>query len=329
MLLVTGGAGYIGSHAVRALRTAGHSVVAYDDLSEGHRDALLGAPLVEGDILDTELLVRTLAHHEVRGVLHFAARCYVGESMEKPELYWRINRDGTRSLLAAMRRTGVGALVFSSTCAVYGEPGRLPMDEDLPQRPLNVYGETKAAMEREIRAADGLRHVIFRYFNAAGASEDGVLSERHDPESHLIPLALAAARDGAELVINGDDYATPDGTCVRDYVHVCDLAEAHLAALRRLEEGGPSGRFNLGSGNGMTVKQVLDAVGRVAGSAVPYSLGPRRPGDPARLVASSGLAQRELGWRPRLGELQAIVRTAWTWHTSHPDGYGRRSRRDV
>jgi UDP-arabinose 4-epimerase len=231
--------------------------------------------------------------------------------MEKPELYWRINRDGTRSLLAAMRRTGVGALVFSSTCAVYGEPGRLPMDEDLPQRPLNVYGETKAAMEREIRAADGLRHVIFRYFNAAGASEDGVLSERHDPESHLIPLALAAARDGAELVINGDDYATPDGTCVRDYVHVCDLADAHVLAVQRLLGGGDSLVCNLGYGQGFSVMEVCRAVERVTGRTLRRRIGPRRAGDPPALYARAGRAASELGWQPCRQDLDRIVEHAW------------------
>lgn len=310
MLLATGGAGYIGSHAVRALRAAGHPVVAYDDLSEGHADALLGAPLVQGDIRDTPRLLAALREHRVRAVLHFAARCYVGESMEKPALYWSINRDGTRSLLAAMAAAGTPALVFSSTCAVFGHPERVPMDEDLPQRPINVYGETKSAMEAEIRAS-GLAHVILRYFNAAGAAPDGALAERHDPETHLIPLALRAARDGTELVVNGDDYPTPDGTCVRDYVHVCDLADAHVLGVQRLLDGGPSLTCNLGYGQGVSVKQVCDAVRRVTGRPLRTRVGPRRPGDPPELYARADRARRELGWAPRLADLDSIVGHAW------------------
>jgi UDP-arabinose 4-epimerase len=311
MLLVTGGAGYIGSHTVRALRAAGRAVVVYDDFSEGHRDAVLDAPLVEGDILDTGRLAQALGDHAVEAVLHFAARCYVGESMERPDLYWRINRDGTRSLLAAMDRTGVRALVFSSTCAVYGDPERLPMDEDLPHRPVNVYGETKAAMEREIRADGRLAHVILRYFNAAGASEDGALSERHDPETHLVPLALAAARDGTELVVNGDDYATPDGTCVRDYVHVCDLADAHVLATSRLLDGGGSLVCNLGYGRGHSVREVCRSVEGVTGRGLRLRVGPRRPGDPPALYARAGRARRELGWTPSRQALDRIVGDAW------------------
>jgi len=310
-LLATGGAGYIGSHVVRALRAAGHAVVAYDDLSEGHADALLGAPLVQGDILDTRLLADTLARHRVEAVLHFAARCYVGESMEKPALYWRVNRDGTRSLLAAMAQARCTALVFSSTCAVYGQPERLPMGEDLPSRPINVYGETKAAMEAEIAAAADLRHVILRYFNAAGASADGLLAERHDPETHLIPLALAAARAGTELVINGGDYPTPDGTCVRDYVHVEDLAEAHRLAVERLLAGGGSLLANLGYGRGFSVRQVVDSVRRVTGLPLATRIGPRRPGDPPELFARADRARTELGWVPRFTDIDTLVAHAW------------------
>ena len=311
MLLATGGAGYIGSHTVRALRSAGHAVVVYDDLSEGHRDAVLDAPLVEGDIRDTPRLAAALREHRVEAVLHFAARCYVDESLAKPELYWSINRDGTRSLLAAMSAAGVGGLVFSSTCAVFGVPDRVPMDEDLPHRPISVYGQTKSAMEAEIGAAAGVRHVIFRYFNAAGASEDGVLGERHDPETHLIPRALAAARDGSELVINGDDYPTPDGTCVRDYVHVCDLADAHVLAARRLLDGGSSLVCNLGYGRGHSVRAVLDAVARVTGRPLRTRVGPRRPGDPPELYARADRARSELGWVCRRDDLDLIVRHAW------------------
>jgi len=310
MLLVTGGAGYIGSHACRALREAGHDIVVYDDLSEGHADAVLGAPLVEGDILDTARLRDTLRQHRVQGVLHFAARCYVGESMEKPALYWRINRDGTRSLLAAMAAAGVDKLVFSSTCAVYGVPDVVPLAEDLPHRPLSVYGETKSAMEREIAEAP-LRAVVFRYFNAAGASPDGVLGERHDPETHLIPLALAAARDGTELVINGDDYPTPDGTCVRDYVHVVDLADAHVRGVERLLAGGTGLTANLGSGRGNSVREILDAVRRVTRHPLRTRMGPRRPGDPPALYARADRAREALGWSPRYTDIDTIVAHAW------------------
>ncbi|HEX5010381.1 MAG TPA: UDP-glucose 4-epimerase GalE [Planctomycetota bacterium] len=310
MLMATGGAGYVGSHAVRALRAAGHEVVAYDDLSEGHADALLGAPLVQGDIRDTSRLAAALREHRVAAVLHFAARCYVGESMEKPELYWSINRDGTRSLLDAMRQAGTAALVFSSTCAVYGVPERVPMDEDLPHRPISVYGQTKAAMELEI-AASGLPHVILRYFNAAGAAADGALGERHDPETHLIPLALQAAREGSELAVNGGDYPTPDGTCVRDYVHVEDLAAAHVAAVERLLGGGASLTCNLGYGRGVSVLQVCDAVRAVTGRPLDARVGPRRPGDPPELYARADRARRELAWRPRFDDLAVIVRHAW------------------
>jgi UDP-arabinose 4-epimerase len=310
MLLATGGAGYIGSHAVRALRRAGLQVVAYDDLSEGHADALLGAPLVRGDIRDTPRLAAALREHRVDLVLHFAARCYVGESMQKPELYWSINRDGTRSLLAAMGQAGARGLVFSSTCAVFGEPDRVPIEEDAPQRPTNVYGQTKAAMEAEIRAS-GLAHVVLRYFNAAGASEDGALGERHDPETHLIPLALRAAREGGELVINGDDYPTPDGTCIRDYVHVEDLADAHVAAVERLAGGGASLVAHLGYGRGASVREVCSTVQAVTGRPLRTRVGPRRPGDPPRLFAASERARRELRWRPRFDDLTTIVRHAW------------------
>lgn len=310
-LLVTGGAGYIGSHCTRALMARGHEVLVYDDLSEGHADAVLEARLVEGDILDTERLTATLAEQGTEAVLHFAARCYVGESVENPDLYWRINRDGTRSLLGAMAAQGVGAMVFSSTCAVYGEPDQVPIPEDQPRAPVNPYGETKAAMEDEIAAAEGLRSVIFRYFNAAGASEDGVLGERHDPETHIIPLALAAARDGGQITIFGDDYPTPDGTCIRDYVHVCDLADAHLLAVEHLLSGGESLRANLGYGQGRSVQEVCDSVRRVTGLPLEARLGPRRPGDPPELWANAGVAREVLGWSPTRTELDTIVRHAW------------------
>jgi UDP-glucose 4-epimerase len=310
-LLVTGGAGYIGSHAVLALRSRGHEVVVYDDLSEGHADAVLGAELVVADILDTQTLAQTLAEHSVEAVLHFAARCYVGESMENPDLYWRINRDGTRSLLAAMASSQVSQLVFSSTCAVYGNPEQVPIPEDCPRAPVNVYGETKLAMEDEIRATAGLRSVIFRYFNAAGASEDGVLGERHEPETHLIPLALAAARDGGRLTVFGDDYDTPDGTCIRDYIHVCDLADAHVLGVERLLSGGPSLLANLGYGQGHSVLEIIEAVRRVTGLDLQFDRGPRRAGDPPALFAGGETVRKTLGWSPSRDDIDTIVRHAW------------------
>lgn len=317
MLLVTGGAGYIGSHAVRALRAGGHDVVVWDDLSEGHADAVLDAPLVEGDILDTERLAATLRDRAVTAVLHFAARCYVGESMERPELYWRINRDGTRSLLDAMATAGVDKLVFSSTCATYGLPARLPIDESTPQAPVNVYGETKAAMEAEIAGRDGLSAVVFRYFNAAGASADGVLGERHDPETHIIPLTLRAARDGTPLTINGDDWPTPDGTCLRDYVHVEDLADAHVLGVEHLLAGGASLTANLAYGAGTSVRQIVDAVQRVTGRPVDVRVGPRRDGDPPELWADAARARDVLGWQPTRTDLDGIVRDAWNAFQRH------------
>ncbi len=336
-VLVAGGAGYVGSHAVKALAAAGYDVVVYDNLLAGHREAvdrLIAAfpdrtiAFVPGDILDGPLVRRTLESTGAAAVMHFAALLSVAGSVREPFAYYRNNVIGTLTVLEAMASAGVKHFVFSSTCATFGEPQTPTIDETHPQRPINAYGETKLTVERalpHIETATGIRSIALRYFNASGADPDGLIGEDHQPEEHIIPRAIAAVRGGEGLTVFGDDYSTDDGTCVRDYVHVCDLADAHLAALRRLEGGGPSGRFNLGSGNGMTVKQVLDAVGRVAGRPVPYTMGPRRPGDPARLVASSGLARRELGWTPRLGDLHAIVRTAWTWHTSHPDGYGRRT----
>ncbi len=314
-LLVTGGAGYIGSHATRALRAAGHDVVVYDDLSEGFEKAVLGAPLVVADILDTETLAATLKGREIDAVLHFAARCYVGESMEKPDLYWRINRDGTRSLLKAMGAVGVHKLVFSSTCAVYGLPDQVPLVEDMPHRPLSVYGETKSAMEAEIaQAVDSspLEAVIFRYFNAAGASVDAVLGEHHDPETHLIPLALMAARDGRTLTVNGNDYPTADGTCIRDYVHVCDLADAHVRGVERLLDGKPGLTANLGSGHGNSVLEILEAVRSVTGLPLETLTGPRRPGDPAALYAAADRARELLGWQPEYTRIETIVEHAWS-----------------
>ena len=332
-VLVTGGAGYVGSHGVLALAAAGHDVVVYDDLSAGHSEAvsrIAGAfpqrsiRLVTGDIQDTALVEKSLRESGASAVMHFAARLLVGESVREPYLYYRVNVGGTLSVLEAMAAAGVKAFVFSSTAATFGEPQTTPIDESHPQRPINPYGESKLAVERSLghlERAFGIRAITLRYFNAAGADEGGRIGEDHSPEEHLIPLAIAAARGGRPLTVFGDDWDTPDGTCIRDYVHVADLADAHVAALSRLQSGGPSGFFNLGNGDGMSVRQVIEAVGRVAGRPVPHAIGPRRPGDPARLVASNVRARTELNWSPRLASLDAIVRTAWAWHERAPRGY--------
>jgi UDP-glucose-4-epimerase GalE len=333
VVLVTGGAGYVGSHAVKALAAAGHDVVVYDDLSAGHAEAvesIAGAHpdrqvrLVQGDITDTTKVREVLQESGAAAVMHFAARLLVGESVREPFLYYRVNVGGALSVLQAMAEAGVKAFVFSSTAATFGEPQTTPIDESHPQRPINPYGESKLAVERalgHVERAFGIRSIALRYFNAAGADESGLIGEDHHPEEHLIPLAVAAVRGGRPLVIFGEDWDTPDGTCIRDYIHVADLADAHVASLTRLITGGPSGFYNLGSGDGMSVRQVIDTVGRVAGSPVPHSIGPRRAGDPARLVASNARARADLGWMPRRASLDVIVRTAWQWHERMPKGY--------
>jgi UDP-glucose 4-epimerase len=335
MVLVTGGAGYVGSHAVKALAAAGHDVVVYDDLSAGHDAAVSriaqafpnrSVTLVTGDILDTAAVRRTLEESRATAVMHFAARLLVGESVREPAMYYRTNVGGALSVLEAMAGAGVGQFIFSSTCATFGEPQAETIDESHPQRPINAYGETKLAVERALphfERAYGVRWVALRYFNAAGADTDGLIGEDHQPEEHLIPRAIAATQGGEPLTVFGDDYPTVDGTCVRDYVHVADLADAHLSALRKLDAGGASAVYNLGYGDGMSVRQVLDAVARVTGRPVPHEVGPRRPGDPARLVASNAKATAELHWASGSGQLDRIVSTAWNWHRTHPAGYGR------
>jgi len=331
-VLVTGGAGYVGSHAVKALAADGRDVVVYDDLSAGHAAAVAriraacpgrAITLVRGDLADGRRLAAAFSAYRPTAVLHFAARLLVGESVTDPIGYYRANVMGSLSLFEAMVEAGVGHLVFSSTAATFGEPTRVPIDEDHPQRPINPYGETKLAVERalpHVERAFGLRFVVFRYFNAAGADPEGLLGEDHDPEEHLIPRALAAVRQGEPLTVYGDDYDTPDGTCVRDFIHVTDLADAHVAALKHLERGGTSAAYNLGNGVGASVRDIIEAVRGATGRDVPFVVGARRPGDPARLVASSERARRDLGWSPRF-DLAAIVRTAWAWHERHPTGY--------
>lgn len=324
-VLVTGGAGYIGSHTAKALQQAGHTVVVLDDLSAGHVEATRGLPLVRARVHDSAAVRAALVEHRIDAVMHFAAWLAVGESVRHPGKYYENNTTGTLALLDAMVAEGVGRLVFSSTCATYGEPQALPLTEDHPQSPVNAYGESKLAIERALRhydTAHGLRSIALRYFNAAGADPDGELGEDHDPEIHLIPLAIRAARGGAELKVFGQDYPTPDGTCLRDYVHVTDLADAHVKALAALESGAPSNRYNVGTGRPWSVREVIDTVGRVVGAPVRWSPAPRRDGDPSALYAASARTQSELGWAPRHSDLETIVRTAAAWHAAHPGGYG-------
>lgn len=324
-VVVTGGAGYIGSHAVRALVDAGHAVAVLDDLSAGHAASLpAGVPLIRAAIHDRAAVHRALVEHRADAVMHFAAWLNVGESVARPVDYYENNVAGTLSVLAAMRDAGVTRFIFSSTCAVYGEPASVPIVESLPTAPINAYGETKLAIERalpHLERAHGTRWMALRYFNAAGAWPDGSIGEDHANEIHLIPLAIRAATGGTPLRVFGEDYPTPDGTCLRDYIHVCDLAAAHLRALEALERGAASGAYNIGTGTPHSVKAVIDTVGRVVGRPVAWQSAPRRPGDPAVLYASSDRAQRELGWRPRFTDLEAIVRHAWQWHSTHPRGY--------
>lgn len=336
--MVTGGAGYIGSHAVKALALAGFDVVAYDDLSAGHPEAIeriragveragvagRSISLVEGAIGDRARVIETIKRHDVTAVMHFAARLSVGESMRKPFDYYATNVAGTLEVLAAMAECGVKAFIFSSTAATFGEPQATPIDESHPQNPINPYGASKLAVERILpflERAHGIKFVVLRYFNAAGADPDGWIGEDHSPEEHLIPRAIAATAGGEPLVVFGDDYPTPDGTCLRDFVHVSDLASAHVLALKRLIDGGASDAFNLGNGEGASVKELVAAVERVTTKRVAHTIGPRREGDPASLVASSARAQSVLGWRPQLHALDDIVSTAAAWHAAHPHGY--------
>ncbi len=326
-VLVTGGAGYIGSHAAKALHRAGYAVVVYDNLVAGHRGAARYGTLVEGDIADVAFVRDTLRRHDIFAVMHFAAFLDVGESVRQPARYYRNNVGGALSVLEAMAAESVRHFVFSSTCATYGEPIETPIAETHPQNPINAYGETKLAVERalpHLERAHGIRWVALRYFNAAGADPDGELGEDHSPEIHVIPRAIEAATGGPGLQVFGDDYPTPDGTCLRDYIHVADLADAHVRALEAIAEMGKSGAYNLGTGHPHSVREVIDAVERVTGRKVPWTLAPRRPGDPAVLYAASHKAQSELRWTPRFGELETIVRTAWAWHQAHPEGYDQK-----
>jgi len=317
-VLVTGGAGYVGSHACSALRAAGLTPVTYDNLSRGFRELVRFGPLEEGDILDEARLVGVLEKYKPAAVMHFAAFAYVGESVEMPLDYYRNNFAGALSLLGAMQKCGVNKFVFSSTCAVYGTPETQPMTEDIPLAPINPYGRSKLMVEHALRdagAACGLRSVSLRYFNASGAHPSGEIGEMHDPETHLVPRALMAANGEIDAIdIFGTDYPTPDGSAIRDYIHVCDLADAHVAALRYLEESGGTISLNLGTGRGHSVREILDSVARVTGREPPSRVAARRAGDPPMLVADPSAARRVLGFAAEWTEIDAVITSAWKWH---------------
>jgi UDP-glucose 4-epimerase len=315
-ILVTGGAGYIGSNTMLCLLDAGYDVVVVDNLSRGHRDAVDPKRLREVDILDTAALVRVMKEEPCDAVIHFAAHSMVGESMQRPEIYFHNNTGGSLSLLTAMLEARIGKIVLSSTAAVYGMPRHVPIPESEPREPVNAYGESKVMMEKLLEWFDrihGMKSVCLRYFNAAGADPQGRAGEGHEPETHLIPLLFRAIQTGQPITLFGDDYATADGTCIRDYIHVTDLAQAHIAAVEMLCAGGESNKYNVGTGRGYSVKEVLQAVEKVTGERVPFVMGPRREGDPPELVADSSRLQRELAWKPQYSDLETIVETAWAW----------------
>jgi UDP-glucose 4-epimerase len=328
-VLVVGGAGYIGSHCVRQLSAAGHRPVVLDSLVYGHSGAVAReVAFHKGDLGDERLVAGVLAAEKIDLVMHFAAFCYVGESVTDPLKYYLNNSAATIHLLSAMLSAGVRKFVFSSTCATFGVPESLPISETLPQAPINPYGQTKLDVENALKAlahAGKLSFAAFRYFNAAGASEDGSIGEDHDPETHLIPLAIdAAVGKRPSLQLFGTDYPTPDGTCLRDYVHVDDLSRAHIAVFEKLAEPGAAHFYNLGTGKPSSNREVIHAVERVTGKKIRVIEGPRRPGDPPALYADSSKAKRELGWKVKFPDIDSIVATAWNWHRSHPGGYGGR-----
>ena len=325
-ILVCGGAGYIGSHAVHALIEKGEQVVIVDNLQTGHRGALNPkAKFYEGDIRDASVLDKIFTENKVEAVIHFAANSLVGESMEKPLLYFNNNVYGMQVLLEAMVRHGVDKIVFSSTAAVYGEPKCVPIHEDDETCPTNTYGETKLTMEKMMKwvsRANGVRYVSLRYFNAAGALPDGSIGEDHATETHLIPLILQVPTGRRDhITVFGDDYPTPDGTCLRDYIHVVDLADAHVLALEYLRKGGASDIFNLGNGQGFSVKEMIAAAEKATGRSIKVVIGARRAGDPAQLIASSEKARSVLGWKPQFTDVEQVIGTAWRWHEHHPHGY--------
>lgn len=324
-VLVTGGAGYIGSHACKSLALAGYQPIAYDNFVYGHPWAVQWGPVEQGDIKDRSRLDEVFLRHKPFAVMHFAAFAYVGESVHNPGKYYQNNVVGTLSLLGAMRDHEVNKFVFSSTCATYGIPNSVPITEEHSQMPINPYGMSKLMIEKildDFDVAHSLRSVSLRYFNAAGADSAGDIGEAHDPETHLIPLVIDAVtgKRGA-VTIFGDDYNTPDGTCIRDYIHVTDLAQAHIQALKWLEKGGKTEKFNLGNGKGFSVKDVIDSIGRVTGLKVPYQMGTRRQGDPDCLVGDAGKIRRDLAWIPEYSELDSIIESAWKWHSVYSKKY--------
>lgn len=317
-ILVCGGAGYIGSHINKLLAQNGFQTVVFDNLVYGHREAVKWGDFIQGDLNSIERLESVFRQYSIDAVLHFAAYAYVGESIRKPEKYYQNNVANTLNLLRVMRKYGCNRIIFSSTCATYGEPEKTPITEEQPQKPINPYGASKLMVERifkDYSAAYGLKFVVFRYFNAAGADPDGEIGESHNPETHLIPLILdAASGKRPDIQVFGTDYPTPDGSCIRDYIHVSDLADAHLRALRYLNNGGESDFFNLGNASGTSVLEAIEAVRRVTGQDFKVTLAGRRPGDPAKLTGSSEKARRVLGWKPTYGDIDTIVRHAWSWH---------------
>jgi UDP-glucose 4-epimerase len=326
-VLVCGGAGYIGSHMAVHLLEKGHEVVILDNFQKGHIDAVIGGKLYVGDLRDRQCLDKVFTENKIDAVIDFAADSLVGESVFEPLKYFDNNVGGTVSLLKAMRDYGVKHIVFSSTAATYGEPENIPIQENDRTFPTNPYGESKLVVEKILKWCDnayGIKYTALRYFNAAGAHISGKIGEDHNPETHLIPIILQVALKKREkIMIYGDDYNTFDGTCIRDYIHVSDLASAHLLALERLQKGGESRIFNLGNGKGFSVKEVIDVVRKVTGEEIKAEIAARRAGDPAVLIASSSNAIEELGWKPEYDSLETIIETAWNWHKAHPDGYGR------
>ena len=325
-ILVCGGAGYIGSHAVHQLVKAGEEVVIVDNLQTGHRDAINpAAKFYEGDIRNPEVLDKIFTENKIEAVIHFAANSLVGESVEKPLKYFNNNVYGMQILLEGMVKHGVDKIVFSSTAATYGEPEKVPIEENDRTEPTNPYGESKLIMEKMMKwvsRANGVRFVSLRYFNAAGAVEDGSIGEDHKCETHLIPLILQVPLGKRDhITVFGDDYPTPDGTCLRDYIHVLDLADAHILALNYLREGGESNIFNLGNGQGFSVKEMIVAAEKVTGQKIKTEIGTRRAGDPAQLIASSDKARKILKWNPQFADVEKVISTAWTWHKNHPNGY--------
>lgn len=324
-VLVTGGAGYIGSHTAAELLLAKEDTVIIDNLQKGHKDAIIGGKFYKGDLRDGEFLDKVFSENDIDSVIHFAADSLVGESVGDPLKYYNNNMVSTLKLLTKMKDCAVKNIVFSSTAAAYGEPENTPILETDRTLPTNPYGETKLSVEKALKWADnayGIKYVSLRYFNAAGAHVSGSIGEDHRPETHLIPIILQVALGKREYIqIFGDDYNTPDGSCVRDYIHVTDLANAHILALRKLRNGGESSIYNLGNGKGFSVKEVVALVRKVTGAGIKEVIAPRRAGDPAVLVASSDRIQKELKWEPKYNELSTIIETAWNWHKNHPDGY--------